>query len=167
MGPDPTDLYLDYPDGDGSRHAPFVGYSRLKKHKKGKFLRRWIKPGKLAQDFGNINTQSQLVQLDNGNYRHIASFKLDELRKLKWDGSMYASRSLETWVPFIDGYDSDLDDTYEPFDRKEAEENRILGLPVEEVGSYMILPDAIDEEKKLVRLWYDHVTSCSDDNFDY
>ena len=77
------------------------------------------------------------------------------------------TRSLETWVPFIDGYDSDLDDTYEPFDRKEAEENRILGLPVEEVGSYMILPDVIDEEKKLVRLWYDHVTSCSDDNFDY
>jgi hypothetical protein len=42
-----------------------------------------------------------------GKYCHIASYSLQELLNLKWDGSLYHSDT---------GYDSDSDDEYEPID---------------------------------------------------
>lgn len=56
----------------------------------------------------------------NVNYRHVASFTVKELRQLGWDGAMYNSQSVGTWVPSRDGYDSDPDDEYETFDRRKA-----------------------------------------------
>jgi len=60
---------------------------------------------------------NQQVRLLNGKYRHIASYSLEELRKMGWDGAMYNGGTYDgVWVPFIDGYDSDPDHEYEPFD---------------------------------------------------
>jgi hypothetical protein len=66
---------------------------------------------------------------------------------------MYNSVSVGTWVPLVDGYESDNSDRYEPFDQRKARRERIIGLPVEDIEKYMLIHD-IDEsgEPSLVQL---------------
>ena len=73
----------------------------------------------------------------NVNYRHVASFTVKELRQLGWDGAMYNSQSVGTWVPSRDGYDSDPDDEYETFDRRKAHRSGAIGLPMDDINKVM------------------------------
>ena len=40
-------------------------------------------------------------------------------------------------MPFIDGYDSDPDDTYETFDRRKAHRSGVIGLPMDDINKVM------------------------------
>jgi hypothetical protein len=51
--------------------------------------------------------------------RHIGSFSREELRRIGWTGDTYFSHSQGGLsVPYVDGYDSDSDESYEPIPRR-------------------------------------------------
>ena len=142
---DPIDIDVDYPkECDGHLVSSMV----LKFTKSNASRARMVKHGKLTPpSFSGVHASEkppQLVCLENGKYRHIASFSLKELRQLGWDGAMYRSDTLENWVPYIEGYDSDDEDEYESFDRRKARKERTLGLPMEEAGKIMSVPNLGD-----------------------
>jgi len=146
MVQDPIDISLEYPsERNGTYDNPYHAYILFKESKNGEAKARVIKPGKLtpvADDYPYERRTPQLVPVANGNYRHVASFTIKELRQLGWDGAMYNSQSVGTWVPFIDGYDSDPDDTYETFDRRKAHRSGVIGLPMDDINKVMYsMPD--------------------------
>ena len=50
--------------------------------------------------------------------RHIGSFSSAELRRIGWTGETYFSHSKGGLnVPYVDGFDSDSDESYEPIAR--------------------------------------------------
>lgn len=110
-----------------------------------------VKPGKLSTET-QVGLPPQLVPLSNGKFRHIASFTLKELHQIGWDGAMYRFDTLRTWVPYIDGYDSDDNDRYEPFDQREARRQRIVGLPLDEIGKFMKIDYPNEEGYRIVQL---------------
>jgi hypothetical protein len=159
-GANPLDMDIHYPhESNGTPNAPFQAFSMYKYTKTKEAKVRIVKPGKLTP-IGHLGDcpydhakSPQLVPLSIGKYRHIGSFSLKELRQIGWDGAMYNSVSVGTWVPLVDGYESDNSDRYEPFDQRKARRERIIGLPVEDIEKYMLIHD-IDEsgEPSLVQL---------------
>lgn len=121
---------------------PLAGIMHFKYNVDGTPRARVVLPGKLTpyQDpTPYLETGSKLVPLPSGKYRHIASFSLEELRQLGWDGARYYSDSLkENWVPFVCGYDSDPGHEYEPFDIEAAKSLGVVGNPM--VGLYAQIP---------------------------
>lgn len=142
LGSNPIDVGLRYPQhSNGSPQNPVKSAMLCKYTKSHQAKVRVIIPGKLSQCQGEVDRTRppQLIPLPSGKFRHIASFSLKELRQLGWDGSLYHSSSVGTWVPYINGYDSDDDDSYEPFDRKKARQTGIIGLPIDLVKKYMMV----------------------------
>lgn len=150
-------LVGSYPYGRTGRTTrdPMQGFCHFKYSKRGKPVVRFIKPGKYTPfcptNHGDVATPyeeqgSKLQRLSNGKYRHIASYSLDELIALGWDGAMYVSTKGRhaangLYVPFVVGYDSDEDDTYEPINVQAGKRAGTIGLPSDEVGLYMAIPD--------------------------
>ena len=134
---------------------PLCGFFHLKYNKAGTPAPRIVKPGKYTpyrvSPNGDVDSPyeekgSKLQRQPNGKYRHIASYSLEELIALGWDGAMYTSARGQHaanghYVPFVVGYDSDADDEYEPIDVQAGKRAGIIGLPSEENGFYMALPD--------------------------
>ena len=139
-GKDPTDCHLQFPPhGDGEMDTPFHAMLLCKYTKRNEAKVRLILPGKNSPvtEVGSYPYEQkppQLVPLPSGKYRHIASFSLKELRQLGWDGAIYNSQTLGTWVPFIDGYDSNENDEYKLFNKREARSAGIIGLPIDMIG---------------------------------
>jgi hypothetical protein len=134
---------------------PLQGLFHFKYSKRGKTVARAIKPGKytpfILSPEGYIETPYRETgsklrrQPESGKFRHIASYSLDELIDLGWDGAMYVcsqARHAATgqYVPFIVGYDSDEDDEYEPIDVQAGKRAGTIGLPADEIGLYMTIP---------------------------
>lgn len=157
-----------YPHGrNGQLSSPLTGFFYLKYNKRGKPSTRLIKPGKytpwLTDERGDIVSPYQFTpcrlsrSARTGKYKHIASYNLEELIKLGWDGAKYVStRSRHAadglYVPFIPGYDSDTDDEYDPIDVAQGKEEGTIGLPLDEVGLYMTVPEFNDRPETLVQL---------------
>ena len=132
---------------------PLAGFMVHKLNKAGKPDSRMIFPGKLTPFVPDQNgcaesiftedpNYSKVEQLPNGRYRHIASYTLDELIDLGWDGSWYTSTRANhavrgQYVPFIFGYDSDEEDEYEPFDVEARKREGTIGRPIELKGRYI------------------------------
>lgn len=138
-----------------SAQEPLQAFMHYKYSKRGGPVVRMIKPGKYTPchrtSHNNVDTPyseggSKLFPGPSGKIRHIASYSMDELIALQWDGAMYHSSkgrhaARGTWVPFVCGYDSDSADEYDPIDLELARENGIVGLPRDEVGRYMEVPN--------------------------
>ena len=106
---------------------PLPGFCVFKYSKAGKPDVRVIKPGKYTPfrptADGGVESPyevpgSKMRRQPSGKYRHIASYNMEELVRLGWDGAMYcATRGRHAanghYVPYIPGYDSDADDEYE------------------------------------------------------
>lgn len=132
---------------------PLQGYIYARFNRSGKLDSRMIYPGKITPfkpDAGGFaqpilrgeKDDSKVVLLPNGKYRHIASYTLDELIDFGWDGSWYTSSrgkhdATDMFVPFIDGYDSDEEEEYEPFDVEAGKRAGTIGRPTELKGRYM------------------------------
>jgi len=139
---------------------PLQAFWIFKFSKRGERAPRLIKPGKYTAYHPNADGYadspydqaavqgSRLSRGRSGRYRHIASYTLDELIDLGWDGAMYVTKGRHeaagNYVPYIPGYDSDADDVYEPIDVQKGKREGVIGLPREEVGLYMQLPDMGD-----------------------
>lgn len=145
---------------------PLHGFFHLKYSKRGKPVARSIKPGKYTpfklDSDGDIQTpytetgSKVIPQPSGGKCRHIASYSLDELIDLGWDGAMYVSSQAQhsargQYVPFIVGYDSDEDDVYEPINIQAGNRAGTIGLPTDEIGMYMTISD-MNGSRTLVRL---------------
>lgn len=145
---------------------PLPGFCHFKYSKRAEPVVRFIKPGKYTPFHptadGDVATPyqekgSKMKKQASGKYRHIASYSLDELIELGWDGAMYtATRGKHAakghYVPFIVGYDSDADDEYELVDVPAGKHAGIIGLPAEENGLYMTLPDPRGHGRQLVQI---------------
>ena len=167
--PNPLDPSLEHPKGrtGRTRGDPLQGIMGFKYENSGKPKARLIKPGKLTpfinKSFINdpIETEFPYEQLPNQQvsmrhaltkekYRHIATFSLEELCKLGWDGATYQGHTFEgEWVPFVSGYDSDPEHEYEDFDIAVAKRNGIVGQNDE--GKYMVTP-GIGGKSSIVQL---------------
>ena len=146
-----------YPYGRTGRtqRDPLQGFFHFKYSKRGKPVARLIKPGKYTAycttKRGDVSTPyeehgSEIEVGPNGKCRHIASYTLDELIALGWDGAKYVSTQSRTavtgqYVPFVVGYDSDKDDRYEEINVQAGKRAGTIGLTPEEVGLYMTIPD--------------------------
>jgi hypothetical protein len=140
----------------------------LKYNKAGQPDTRLVKPGKftpfIPDEDGCADVlkwaspgEHKLERLPNGKYRHIASYTLDELIYLGWDGAMYVSTRgkhnvLGQYVPFINGYDSDFEDDYEPINVRAGKLARTIGRPFDEKGRHMIFRN-MDGTVKRVQLY--------------
>ena len=123
---------------------------------------RFVKPGKLTpigQRGVGFNSPyaengSKQVPLVSGKYRHIASYSLEQLLQLGWDGAKYSSSDTipGTSVPFVCGYDSDPDNEYAPFDVAKARQEGLVGLQQQDVGLYMKVPTRTGESTQILRL---------------
>lgn len=149
-------LVGSYPFGRTGRSMrdPLKGFYHFKCNKKGEPVVRLVKPGKytpfrprLGGDVASPYEEngSKLKQLPNGKFRHIASYSLNELIALGWDGAMYLSTKGRhaahgLYVPFVAGYDSDTEDTYEPVDVQSGKRAGTIGLPPDEPGLYLSVP---------------------------
>ena len=134
---------------------PLPGFLVFKYTRAGEPDVRVIKPGKhtpyRSTPDGDVEspyevTGCKMRRQPNGKYRHIASYSMDELVSLGWDGAMYGATrgshaAVGHYVPYIPGYDSDADDEYEPIDIAAGKRAGVIGLPPEEDGLYMTLPD--------------------------
>lgn len=167
MAPNPLDPSLHYdPRRRGTRREALAGICHFKYKKNGEQKMRLLKPGKLTPYIMNASPREQrrrgfrasdhietpyeeqgskAVPLPNGKYRHLASFSLEGLRRLGWDGAMYTAlegRHAATgmFVPFVCCYDSDPDDEYEPFDVQKARNAGIVGLSAEDDGAFFDVP---------------------------
>ena len=162
--PNPLDPSLSYPQGrtGRSKKEPLAGIIHFKHNKDGTAATRLLKPGKLTPYIMNASPAQQRargfqrseyvetpyreegnkqVKLPNGKYRHIASFSLQELCKLGWDGALYSSESQRgAWVPFVCGYDSDPEHEYEPVNLRRTAAGGTVGLPANEAGIYVDVP---------------------------
>jgi hypothetical protein len=147
-------LIGSYPYGRTGRglQDPLAGFMYCKYTKAGKPCVRLIKPGKhtpykvIDQDVATPYQERgrKVPRQSNGKYRHIASYSMKELMALGWDGAKYCPQNYTAlrgvWVPFICGYDSDPDDVYEPVDIGAGRKAGTIGIPPEEVGLYMNIP---------------------------
>ena len=121
---------------------------------------RCIKPGKLTpivqqgELFGTPYAEdgSKQVPLVSGKYRHIASYSLEQLLQLDWDGAKYSSSDTipGTSVPFVCGYDSDPDNEYAPFDVAKARQEGLAGLQKQEEGLYMNVPTRTADSMQVI-----------------
>lgn len=133
---------------------PLPGFLHFKYNKAGEPVVRVIKPGKhtpliLTPD-GEAQTPykecgSKMPREPNGKYRHIASYSMEELVALGWDGATYTSTrgkhaAVGHHVPFVAGYDSDEEDDYEPINVAAGKRAGVIGLPPDENGLYMTIP---------------------------
>lgn len=150
--PNPLHPSLSFPrDRDGSSvDRPLQSCMLFKREKSNKAKVRLIKPGKLTPyinrsfngdpkqtEYPYEQKSNQQVRLDDGKYRHIASFTMEELQIMGWDGAMYQGETYPgVWVPFVDGYDSDPSHDYEEFDVNTAKQRGIVG--VNDAGKYMV-----------------------------
>lgn len=152
-----------YPYGRTGKtpQEPVAGFCHFKYGKQGEPVVRLIKPGKytpykLSSD-GDISTPyeergSKMKRERSAKYRHIASYSMEELIELGWDGAMYNSvRGRHAvkgcYVPFICGYDSDAEDDYEPINVQAGKLAGTIGLPPGEIGLYMILADLSNPDR--------------------
>jgi hypothetical protein len=127
---------------------PLRGFAVLKLEKGGKPKARLIKPGKKTPyvtvdhetvspyDYGEAE-QFKLPMKPNGRYRHIASYSLEELIDMGWDGAKYNSSTQGAWVPYVPGYDSDPDDEYERVNIAHGKRQGLIGLTEEDIGLCM------------------------------
>lgn len=158
-----------YPYGRTGKSSrdPLHAFFHFKYSKTRKPVARLIKPGKYTPfhptDGGDIATPyteegSKMRRGPSGKYRHIASYGLDELVALGWDGAKYVATqgkhaAVGQYVPFIPGYDSDDADEYEPIDVQRGKLAGVIGLSQEEAGLYMTVPDpSTDGGSRLVQL---------------
>jgi hypothetical protein len=167
-----TPLEGSYPYGRTGRtmRDPLLSFIHYKYSKRGKPITRTIKPGKYtpyvtSQD-GDICTPyqeqgSKMKRERNGKFRHIASYSMEELISLGWDGAMYLSMQGRHaaeghYVPFICGYDSDPDDDYEPIDIQAGKRAGIIGLSDDDNGLYMSVYDPHSGKQRLVGIQKGH-----------
>lgn len=152
LAPNPIDPYLSFPRGrtGNTPDDPLQLFHLFKIDKTRQRKARMIKPGKLTPyvnrtldgnplytEYPYEQKENQQVQLMNKKYRHIASFSLEELRMMQWDGAMYQGDTFKgVWVPFVDGYDSDPSHEYERFDINIAIEAGTAG--VNDFNKYMM-----------------------------
>lgn len=136
---------------------PLRGFFHLKYSKSGTPTARLIKPGKYTPfdyedgEVANPYTEPGFRlrrQPRSGKYRHIASYTIDELISIGWDGAKYVSTKSRNaaagqYVPFIPGYDSDSCDEYEEIDFGAGKRAGTIGLPSEDVGLYMTIPTSM------------------------
>lgn len=158
-----------YPYGRTGRtpRDPLQGFCHFKYNKRGELEVRFIKPGKYTPfhltESGEVVTPyeergSLMPREPSGKFRHIASYSLDELIALGWDGAMYVStrgrhEAESHYVPFVVGYDSDAEDEYEPIDIQRGKRAGTIGLPANEQGLYMVTPDMNNPyEQQLVQI---------------
>jgi hypothetical protein len=155
-----------YPHGRTGRTVrdPLPGFCHFKYSKRGQPVVRMIRPGKYTPYHptpdGDVATPyveqgSKLTRGRSGKYRHIASYSLDELIALGWDGATYTSTkgkhaATGHAVPFIVGYDSDADDEYELIDLQAGKRAGIIGLPPDVVGCYMGIPDVRNPSQRQI-----------------
>jgi hypothetical protein len=150
LGPNPLDPHLKYPKSrnGSSQRKPLPTRCLFKVLSDGREKMRLIRLGKLSSLNSTIDDRPiacQLRPLPNGKYRHIASFSLDELRRLGWRGCMYTASEGEhaangMWVPFLDGYDSEPELEYEPFDVHVGRRAGTVGIDLDDVGKYIEIP---------------------------
>jgi hypothetical protein len=164
LGPNPLDPSISFPAERNGKtvDSPLALIAHFKLNKDGTTKMRLLVPGKLTPYIMNAtiaeqrhrefkecehvetpyeeegNKQVLLPSVtSNLKYRHIGAFKLEELRKMGWDGAMYNSTTLEgEWAPFVCGYDSDPEYEYEVVDVAAAKASRVVGLPADLDGSY-------------------------------
>ncbi len=136
-------LEVSYPYGRTGRtpHDPLQAHTYSRRNRRGNLGYRLVIPGSLTPPFNGMyvyNGENKLQRGPRGNYRHIASYSLQELIDLNWDGSLYPSKTAGgAPVPFIHGYDSDSDDEYEPIDIERAKREGTIG---QSVGLYVLAP---------------------------
>jgi hypothetical protein len=150
-----TPLEGSYPYGrtGNTQRDPLAGFCHFKYSKRGEPVVRFIKPGKYtpyhptSDDVATpYEEQGSKMKMElSGKYRHIASYSVEKLVALGWDGAMYiSSRGRHAakghYVPFICGYDSDADDTYEPIDIQAGKRAGTIGLSPDENGKFMGIP---------------------------
>ena len=156
--PNPLDPALHHPQGRTglTKRDPLQAFMYFKYEKSGEYKARLIKPGKLTPyinrsrnkdpgetefPYEGLENQQVMLEEDGGKCRHIASYSLEELRKMKWDGAMYQGETYKgVWVPFVSGYDSDPGQEYEDFDMDVdvARREGVAGL--DDVGKYIMMP---------------------------
>jgi hypothetical protein len=156
-----------YPPGRTGRTArdPLAAFFHFKYSKRGEPVARLIKPGprtpyiikatreeQRRRGFDRAmhiqtpyeETGSKLQRQRNGRYRHVASYSLDELNAIGWDGAKYVAAGNHAakglWCPFVCGYDSDPDDRYDPIDVEAGKRAGTVGLLEDEVGLCMDVP---------------------------
>ncbi|GAX22654.1 hypothetical protein FisN_17Lh147 [Fistulifera solaris] len=140
---------------------PLLGYWSYAFSKRGERESRLVIPGRLtplevSEEGLPVYIGAKKLKLGSrGKFRHIASYSLNELLALNWDGSLYVSTRAKHaangyHVPFIPGYDSDSEDEYEPIDIQRGKQQGTISLSDAQVGLYMEFP--IDDETKLVQL---------------
>jgi hypothetical protein len=156
-----------YPYGRTGRTTrdPLLSFIHFKLSKRGKAVARLIKPGKYTPyttcEDGEVCTPyeeqgSKMKRGRNGKYRHIASYSMEELISLGWDGAMYVSTHGHHaadghYVPFICGYDSDADDDYEPIDIQAGKRAGTIGLSDDD-GLNMSVYNPRTETQELVTI---------------
>jgi hypothetical protein len=139
-------LEVSYPYGRTGRTPfdPLQGYVSYHESKRGNPVWRLIIPGTLAPLLEGVtvyNGENKLKRGPRGKYRHIASYGLQELIDLQWDGSLTSSKTVKGYsVPFIPGYDSDSDDEYEPIDIERGRREGTIGLSDSQVELYLLVP---------------------------
>ncbi|GAX23809.1 hypothetical protein FisN_20Hu009 [Fistulifera solaris] len=126
-----------YPYGRTGKTAndPLHAYLCFGLSRRGTLNARLITPGHLTPREGlpSYDGEKKLKRGPSGKYRHIASYSLEELLDLIWDGSLYVptkgSHEVDGHhVPFIPGYDSDSEDEYEPIDIERGLREGTVGL---------------------------------------
>ncbi|GAX28081.1 hypothetical protein FisN_2Hu101 [Fistulifera solaris] len=139
-------LDVSYPYGRTGRTPldPLQGYASYHESKCGNPVWRLVIPGTLAPLLEGVivyNGENKLKRGPRGKYRHIASYSLQELIDLQWDGSLTRSKTAKGYsVPFIPGYDSDSDDEYEPIDIERGRREGTIGLSDSQVELYLLVP---------------------------
>ncbi|GAX28078.1 hypothetical protein FisN_2Hu104 [Fistulifera solaris] len=139
-------LEVSYPYGRTGRtpNDPLQAYKFCRRNRRGNWMHRYIIPGSLAPPISGTyvyNGENKMKRGPRGKCRHIASYSLQELIDLNWDGSLYLSKTAGGLpVPFIHGYDSESDDEYEPIDIERAKREGTIGSSV---GLYVLTPDGV------------------------
>lgn len=128
---------------------PLAAFWYCRHSKSGERVSRLIKPGKYTPYDADgelyVENGRKLERQQNGRYRHVASYSIKELVAIGWDGAMYVSTNVAQqmnglYVPFISGYVSDSDDSYDPIDVQAGKRIGVIGLPSNEDGLYMQVP---------------------------
>jgi hypothetical protein len=112
-----------------------------------------IIPGSLTRPgaLRAVYIERQLKRNSRGKYRHIASYKLVDLR---WDGSLYLSSTPNgEAVPFIQSFDSDSEEEYEPINIQRGKREGTIGFSDAQIGLYISVPGAGDNgERRLTQI---------------
>ena len=145
-----------YPYGRTGKSVrdPLQAIFHFKYSKRGEPSVRCVTPGRLSPvtppgGSPPCEGERKLKRGPSGKYRHIASYSLEELIDLGWDGAMYTSTRARhaasgLYCPFIAGYDSDSEEEYEPIDVQRGKREGTIGLSASQVGLYMTIPNPND-----------------------